>query len=165
LSSGRRRLGGGGRGRILGSALALLLVVGCGNDGPAGPGAAGSDSFEFAYHDSSVPPEYHRSWTVTVEADGRGSYTVDSYGEVLGEGAITLDATELDDLLASVPDVESFDDDCAGGTGRSLTLFREGEVVVDADVYACGGAGGRLMDELDEWIEPVEAQVAIPAEG
>ena len=38
-----------------------------------------------AFRDSSVPPEYHRSWRLTLDSD-EIAVVVDSYGDIVSEG-------------------------------------------------------------------------------
>src|SRR5690606_31570938 len=78
--------------RSLAVALTLpFIVAACGDDdGGGGGGAATVPSGEaiteagFHFGDASLPPEAHRSWTVTVTPD-MAYVVVDSYGDVVGE--------------------------------------------------------------------------------
>ncbi len=117
------------------------------------------DTFTFRFSDSSVPPEYHRSWTVEMSADGAGTYVVDSYGDVISEGTVELDDETWSRMLATIPDVDGeVGEGCAGGTSRALTVFADGAVVREGRAHDCGGGEG-LVEELDSWIAPVEAQI------
>lgn len=101
--------------------------------------------FRYRFHDSSVPPEYHRSYTIIIKA-GKGSITVDSYGEVLGKRPFTVKPEDFAKLKTffknarlkarkKVPD----DKGCTGGTGESLSVFgTDGREIFKGYVYHCG---------------------------
>jgi hypothetical protein len=95
-----------------------------------------------AFTDSSVAPEYHRSYTLTVNAQGV-HVVVDSYGDVLHD--VTEDVpddqwsafvADLPERLAALPDPEP-DDGCAGGTGTALTVTEGGDEVYAGEDHSC----------------------------
>lgn len=98
----------------------------------------------YRFNDSSVPPEYHRSYELTVEGTA-ARLVVDSYGDVLHDESVVLDAALVDTLrhdaeqltIASFPDVQG----CTGGTSESLRIVVDGVVIQDADVASCGTVG------------------------
>ena len=117
---------------------------------------------EYRFTDASVPPEFHRSYTLTVR-EGEAAIVVDSYGDVLDEATATLDDAEWTALLdraESVGDVGGEGgDDCSGGTARALRLtdadHPEGDPALDVSVSVCGGDGGAGADALEQVVDPV----------
>ncbi len=99
----------------------------------------------YEFQDSSVPPPYHRSYIIIIEA-AAASITVDSYGEILAEEQINLGKGVFPAVLALIEEAEigrrrnaAEDEGCTGGTGEGLTLERNGEELFSAWVYHCGG--------------------------
>lgn len=104
-------------------AAVLLAVAGCGSPEPP-------ETVEVVFQDSSVPPEFHRSWT--LEADGGDlSVVVDSYGDVVSEGSATMDDRAWEEFTSGLQeqldavDTPLFgggDDGCSGGQQITITL-------------------------------------------
>lgn len=93
-------------------------------------------SVEYRFHDSSVPPPYHRSYTLLVLPDA-ARVVVDSYGDVLHDVRIDIDAGTWERCaaaaasLAEIPGVE-FDDGFTGGTADRLVVRdRTGTIIVN----------------------------------
>jgi hypothetical protein len=55
----------------------------------------------YRFGDASVPPQYHRSYTITVTA-GQARVVVDSYGDVLAEKAYEITRKEFEDIVRSL---------------------------------------------------------------
>lgn len=134
-------------------------------DDPAADVDPASATVEYRYHDSSVPPEYHRSYTLTV-GGGEAHLVVDSYGDLLHDETEAVDGAEWDDLLAAVTDSgvegsQGAGDGCSGGTGRELRVTDDDHPASDPAVLVavevCGGDGGDAADEVDALVEPVLA--------
>lgn len=137
------------------------LVAGCGGDDDDADDVSLSDDAQitYAFGDASVPPEFHRSYTLTIDATEVHA-VVDSYGDVVGEVTEDLPAEVWDGLVAdvgSIADLDASDDDegCAGGTSRSIQITDGGETVVVKEIYACGGGNEGPATVLDAYIEPV----------
>ena len=106
----------------------------------------------YRFHDASVPPEYHRSYTLTADAES-AHLVVDSYGTVLHDVTEPNDAARwervLDEsqTLSNATDVT--DQSCAGGTSEELqVLDGEDQPVVDVLVDHCGSSSGPALDEV-----------------
>ena len=56
---------------------------------------------EYRYGDSSVPPPYHRSYSIVVTSDSV-STVVDSYGDVVAQKQRTLQEGELEKVIAAL---------------------------------------------------------------
>jgi hypothetical protein len=155
--------------RRFGLLLVLVpLVIGTGacgggddDDGPTDSGATLSDDAVITYHygDSSVPPEYHRSYTLTITKDEVHA-VVDSYGDVLHDVTEPLPPKVWQQLVATVDTVLDLEVDedaepCAGGTTRDLKIEDKDEAAVDVGFGACGGSNGEAESAVDEWVQPV----------
>ena len=110
----------------------------------APPSTEDVDELVYRYQDASVPPHYHRSYSITATED-RILRVVDSYGDEIERQEAPLNPGELRTLLAEVErslarratPVEQAG--CTGGTGESVTVSRKGEPLFRASVYHCGG--------------------------
>lgn len=98
----------------------------------------------FEFHDSSVPPEYHRSTTLTVTPTTL-RYTVDSYGDIIKDTSITITEEKFKQCIDAISTHKmrscdmGKDDGCTGGTGHSLTVMKDSEVLLKGSIYHCGG--------------------------
>lgn len=158
----RRRLIVMIRRRVLGAAMAVVMTAGCGGDDdvsrpPADTARSEVSVVEFRYLDSSVPPQYHRSWTLTIEPD-QVHVVVDSYGTVLADVHRPL-PEGLWSKLGPVPE-SSFTADagCTGGTARVVRITEGGDTR-EAVVESCGGQGAEAAEALDAWVAPVVAAI------
>lgn len=144
---------------------AVVMVGACGgDDDPAEPDRLQlSDQavIEYHYGDSSVPPEYHRSFTLTIRRD-EVHVVVDSYGDVLQDTTVPLPEPVWSELTGADSigtiadlDVEGGDDGCDGGTSRSLDVTDQGDAVVATELSVCGDLNGEAADRLDAYVQPV----------
>ncbi len=110
----------------------------------------------FKFHDASVPPEYHRSFTLTIEKD-KTHLLVDSYGEIITDTLLQLKNETSQKMLSLVnkhqiknKSKNIVDEGCTGGTGISIKYGFEKEVFCDGYVYFCGGiTEGNLDGNID----------------
>lgn len=105
---------------------------------------SGIKTIEYHYIDSSVPPVYHRSYTITASKDSI-CLLVNSYGTVITDEFFPSDANTFNNLLSLFEDCaiasgENKEDHrgCAGGTGEEIVLTGNERVVFKASVYHCG---------------------------
>ena len=115
----------------------------------------------YAFHDSSVPPRYHRSVTLTVTKQ-EARMVVDSYGTVLAdENRPTSDAlwSVLAETLPTIEGrpVEVPAQGCTGGTRIDVLIDTAGTRVLDLRPEFCGGVNVELRDLVRTWIAPVLA--------
>ena len=102
-------------------------------------------TFTYRYRDSSVPPEYHRSYTIGVTPE-RVYFSVDSYGTILLEDSFKLKGANYTSFVAAmqVLDIrkreEMTDDRCAGGTTDLLELYIGHANELKGYVYHCARA-------------------------
>jgi hypothetical protein len=146
--------------KLLAALTLVALAVGCGDD-DSGDDVTLSDDAVIEYHfgDSSVPPEVHRSYTLTIDRTEVHA-VVDSYGDLIGEDTVPLPDevwTGLADNLDAVTDLDVSDDDdgCSGGTSRELTITDGDDEVVDVAFSVCGGSNESAAGELDDYVAPV----------
>lgn len=149
------------------AAVALLSACGSSSTATDEPDETGhafdsaDTTVEFVFIDSSVAPEYHRSFTLTV-VDGTGTVVVDVYGDETTREEAGVDPGAVADLLAAYRDGEldaAFedvrdDDGCSGGTTFELTLD-DGRERAATSVYRCGGVNDELAETLATAVAPL----------
>lgn len=144
------------------ASVVLLAAASCGEgDGRFGE----ATKVVYEYGDSSVPPQYHRSYVIEATPDSV-HVVVDSYGDVLADSTYALSGTRFEALLVEleraglrrVPETEP--DGCTGGTTEAITLFGEDDVVFSGRVYHCGGDDfGNLGGDLEAAADAVRGLV------
>lgn len=164
--------------RLLAAILAVALAaVGCANgaddsaagdapggDAPGGDAAAPGTTISVGFQDSSVAPEFHRSWTLEVSEE-QILLVVDSYGdEVAREQTATPPRVWKKfrrDLAASLKEIPEpvTAEICPGGTGLGLDVEGTGsdELDVSYDVAAsCEDSTSINDDVIADLLELVE---------
>jgi hypothetical protein len=125
------------------AALALLTTCGDDSDGTSVDPETASLVYEF--HDSSVPPEFHRSYTLTADATS-ANLVVDSYGDVLHDVTEPMDSAVWEETVQAAAQLEDGSDTtsegCAGGTSEELHLRDADREVIDVFVDHCGADAG-----------------------
>lgn len=126
---------------------------------PAATADGAIDEIVFRFHDASVPPQYHRSYTIVATAKSIRK-TVDSYGDVISDESAALTRAEFDALVAAlkthtikvVPDAAA-SLGCSGGTARSLKLLHQGAPILEGRLERCGAKDtGNLAGDLDAFV-------------
>lgn len=110
-----------------------------------------AEEIVYEFTDSSVPPQYHRSYTIRVMRDSV-HVTVDSYGEILAEAGYPITGSDHRELMEAletaglhlVPEREN--DGCTGGTTETLTILGAEGTVFHGWVYHCGGRDYGTME-------------------
>lgn len=142
--------------------VAASVVAGCADDEGSAPTVDPDTAVvEYRFTDSSVPPEYHRSYTLTV-ADGEARIVVDSYGDTLHDETEDVDEATWTALLDNVERVDGLgdgpDEDCDGGTSHELRVtdgeHSDGDPAVAAHVGVCGGSGRGDADRVERAVQP-----------
>jgi len=126
--------------------IALLTAfTACGSDDDAiNKNYDDTQKIRYHYGDSSVPPQYHRSYTITIYRD-MVKIVVDSYGNILAEENYEISNEQFDDIISSMKNNEirncelGEDAGCDGGNSESVTYINTGEIILDGEVYHCGG--------------------------
>lgn len=135
--------------------VAGLLLTAC--DGseaePAGPADPATTQVHVHFRDSSVPPEYHRSWDLTLDKDSI-ELVADSYGDVVAEESVKMPREEWEEFVAAVrEDLDELgeptapQEGCTGGTGMDLEVNA-------LDIDNCNSDGNEeMMAEIQEMLE------------
>ena len=152
---------------------ALTLLAACGDEQNDRSSFLVADAatvrLVYRFNDSSVPPEYHRSYTLTADSLS-ANLVVDSYGDVLHDVIEpNVDAVWHRALGASADVAEAADvttDGCAGGTSEELRMLDEGDVVlIDVHVDHCGtSAGPDLAAVVSELLALFDLDVLLATE-
>lgn len=154
------------RSLVIGCLATLLVVTGCSSsdDGSGSAGAALPDDamVEYDFQDSSVPPQYHRSYVLTV-TEAESQIVVDSYGEVLAEETVPTAPEVWQQLSDGYPALEGLSlspqaEGCAGGTSFDLIVTQPTETLVDIGAELCGGSNEDVERVVTEWLAPARAQ-------
>ncbi len=122
----------------------------------------GIDEVRYSFHDSSVPPPYHRSYTITLKAD-QIRIVVNSYGDIIADRQFTPETgslSKITDLLdeSAIKNVKEKEDrGCTGGNGETLECLKEGNVVFKGSAWYCGGKttgnlGGKISSVKEAMI-------------
>ncbi len=141
---------------------ALVVVAACGGStDPATAGLPDDATVTYAFTDSSVPPQYHRSVTLTVTRD-EAHIVIDSYGDVLADERVPTPASVWETLGSTLPAVEALTveasgEGCTGGTALRLTVETPSGPSVDLDPQFCAGSNEGLEESIDGWIAPARA--------
>lgn len=131
-----------------------LLGTACGND--ANEGLPTDAVITYQFNDASVPPEYHRSYVITVTKDD-ASIVVDSYGDVLSEATLNTPDWAWESLSDGISRVamlkpSNAKDSCVGGTSVDVTVLSGSNTIVDLYVPECGRSNDSAGQVLDQWI-------------
>ena len=75
--------------------------MGCNGDGKDNMINAKIQEITYHFGDASVPPKYHRSYTVTVTTD-KVRIVVDSYGKILADKGYEITNKQFNDIRNSL---------------------------------------------------------------
>lgn len=115
----------------------------------------------YYFGDASVPPDYHRSYSVTVTVD-KVRVVVDSYGQILADEIYTITSSQFDNLKRSLErnNIRNCtlvdNEDCTGGTSESITYSDKDNEIFSGSVDHCGGKDtGNLCGDITGFAEDV----------
>ena len=118
----------------------------------------------YTFKDSSLPPEFHRSFSMTSDSN-TSRLTIDSYGDILDDVSMATDFDALSLVLtrleqSDLPEKTGFSDSgCTGGESSFLRLYYSSDLQTSwrsIDIYECDSAEATLaMQELRNIIDPV----------
>lgn len=125
------------------------------------PGDAGNDGalpanarIEYRFTDASIPPEYHRSYTLVVTRQ-ETRISVDSYGDLLFEGMVPTTTQAWQDLSLGYPAIAELssppEGSCTGDTRASVEVTDAGTTVLDLSASSCEDAA-RVASRISDWI-------------
>ena len=115
----------------------------------------------YEFHDSSVPPPYHRSYVLTFDRSG-ARIVVDSYGDILADRTVPMAADAWARVAVSYPEVVGIEvtepaQGCTGGTSFALTVAGAGAADLALRGSQCGGVNSDAADRLADWVAPVRS--------
>ena len=115
----------------------------------------------YEFHDSSVPPPYHRSYVLTFDSAG-ARIVVDSYGEVLADRTAPMTADAWNQVSGSFPQIRGItvvepEQGCTGGTAFAVSVADGGATSFTLNGSECGGVNSDAADRVAAWVGPVRA--------
>ncbi len=154
------------RALVTGTLAAGLLLMGCSSsDGGGDPSrqVLPSDAIiQYDFQDSSVPPQYHRSYVLTI-TEAESQIVVDSYGDVLADETVPTSAEVWQQLSDGYPDVAALVlsprvEECTGGTSFDLTVTQPKQTLLQMQADMCGGGNEDVDRVVTDWLAPARAQ-------
>lgn len=117
----------------------------------------------YSFKDASVPPQYHRSYTLTVTRE-QAHIIVDSYSDILADVTIDMPEQIIDDLAKYIEKYQIKEKEhksdttiCTGGISKSLTVYSDANILLNGTVYQCGGfLEGSLSGDIDSFAKKIE---------
>ena len=117
----------------------------------------------YRFQDASIPPQYHRSYTITVTKD-QINLAVDIYDTVIKEATYDLPDPTMQDLLGFLKMFQVTEKEpgraakeCTGGTSKLLTVYSNEKVLLKGIAYHCAGrVEGSLSGDIDAFTGKME---------
>lgn len=114
----------------------------------------------YSFKDASVPPEYHRSYTISI-TEAQAHITVDSYGDILVEKTVDMPKQTMDDLAKYIQIYQIKEKDrnnetmtWPGGTSKALKVYSVDDMLLDGIVYQSDSrVEGNLSGDIDAFAE------------
>lgn len=103
-----------------------------------------SDTLIYNFQDASVPPPYHRSYTIRVTAE-QVYFAISDYSQILSKDSLVLTRAAYDSFATAINNLhiknrkEVIQEGCTGGTSDKLDLYRGSSKEVRGYIYYCGG--------------------------
>lgn len=123
------------------------------------------DQIIYEFQDSSVPPQYHRSYQLAFTPE-KVVVSIDSYGDILLEKELDFTQDQFNKLLDKLAEYEiknkekNEDQGCTGGTGEGIKLYKGVEEIFNGYVYHCGGQDyGNLNGFYELFFSDVKSSV------
>jgi len=144
-------------------AVAFMSMIGCSGSLSDAAGLSSLDpaatQIEYRFNDSSLPPEYHRSYTVTAD-EGQVHIVVDSYGDVLHDETAALDDQTWLTLLSAAKNLGAVSsgeqDECPpGSTSRDLLISEAGDTPLLEIRGVCEEQGSTEVQAIDTFVAPL----------
>ena len=139
-----------------------VIPVSCNDDGEDNMTNTAIQEITYHFGDASVPPEYHRSYTITVSPD-KVRVVVDSYGDIIADRSYEVANKQFDKIINSIERNKirncTFDDDegCTGGTLERVSFSYGNNIIFSGSVYHCGGKDtGDLCGDITSFADDVK---------
>ncbi len=118
----------------------------------------------YSFGDSSVPPQYHRSYVITATPENI-HIVVDSYGNILADTTYEMNTENFklltDKLLETGLKNKKKPTDnngCTGGTTKSVVVFEGEKTTISGTLYICGGETyGDLEGDIDSFSNEINS--------
>ena len=116
----------------------------------------------YRFGDASVPPDYHRSYTITVTADAV-RIVVDSYGKILADKMYKITLEQFNAIKKSLLSNKiknctlDEEDGCTGGTSERISFVDNKKKIFSGSIYHCGGKDtGNLCGDVTRFANDVK---------
>jgi hypothetical protein len=113
---------------IAGLIFFIFFINGCAGNAVNSVELMKADKITYRFQDSSVPPEYHRSYTINV-TKAKARIIVDSYGNVINRAEVKLKEGQFREILEAINQGKitissdnKDDSGCTGGTSEGLKV-------------------------------------------
>ena len=144
----------------------LTAFTACGDsDDEINPNYDEIQEIQYHYGDRSVPPEYHRSYTITIYKN-LVNIVVDSYGDILAEENYEILSEQFEDIISSMKNNEirncglGEDTGCSGGDSESVSYVNIKGIAFYGEVYHCGGNDyGNLCGDVTSFSDDLESLI------
>lgn len=119
---------------------------------------------EITYHfgDASVPPDFHRSYTITVTDEGV-RIVVDSYGKILADKTYEITPKQFNAIKSSLASNKiknctlDEEDGCTGGTSERISYMDNKKNIFSGSIHHCGGKDtGNLCGDVTRFANDVK---------
>ena len=146
---------------ILVGITVLILLISCKNTEESL--ISNADFIVYEFHDASVPPDDHRSYTISITPN-KLNYVVDSYGDVIKKGFIDIDKKKWEQCknafesagIRNVVEKEN-NEGCTGGTGNSISVYQGTTTLFKGYQYRCGNFNeGDLEGDLNQFLQAIK---------
>lgn len=124
------------------TAFLILVLTSCSNTPPLVLDSKNPIEVQYAFNDSSVPPEYHRSYIITIR-ETKIHVIVDSYGDVLADAIYPMNSVQFHLLIQKINEANlksgrnTPNEPCDGGTSENLTIKESGVQVYNGYFDHC----------------------------
>jgi hypothetical protein len=128
----------------------------------------GDITISYGYQDASVPPDYHRSYTIILTNENY-RFMVDSYGEIIKDTTIIL--TNQKERVQQALDAfkeykikninnKSEDVGCTGGNGEFIEITKDGlDFFYGSNYYCAGKTLGNLSGNISSFLNELKREV------
>ena len=141
---------------ISGLTFFAFLISGCSGKLIDSKQLMNADKIIYRFKDSSVPPQYHRSYEIAVTKN-EARIVVDSYGDILSKDVVKLKDEQFAEVLETIKQAKiahisdtSDDGSCSGGTSEYIDISDGKKKIIDGNVYHCGKQDfGNMIGDFD----------------
>ena len=146
---------------LAGIPLLFLLFYSCKNAEESL--ISNADFIVFEFHDASVPPDDHRSYTISITPTTL-YYVVDSYGDVIKKDSLKIGEEKWEQCknafesagIRNVVEKEN-NEGCTGGTGNSISVYQGTTTLFKGYQYRCGNFNeGDLEGDLNQFLQAIK---------